>query len=324
MLIILLIPITRGSWEKFVGDFNQLNLRRTVGLQAIVAIGELLVILTGGIDLSVGSLSAFGGMLLAVVGTRLADAGMPVGNATLVAVFAVLGFAALLGLIHALLIHFLRLPPFVVTLASMSILQSGAKLLNNSVPVPIEKLNLVTMLGNGSLPMGPGPKDDLPIPTVIMLLIALAIGAILVGSRTGRHVYSVGSNVEASRLSGVSILKVRMFTYMTCSMLAGLAAILNAGYGGQGDPQAGQMLELNAISAAVIGGAVLTGGRGSVLGTVLGTTLLEEILNIINLTIESASMWRGVVVGGVLLTAVVLNQIRLFLAARSRRGAGSG
>jgi ribose transport system permease protein len=135
-------------------------------------------------------------------------------------------------------------------------------------------------------------------------------------------VYSVGSNEEASRLSGVNVFQTRLFAYGACSLLAGLAGILYAGYGGQGDPSSGVMFELNAISAAVIGGAVLTGGRGSVIGTVLGAMLLEWILNMINLgllPIQNTTLWRGMVVGTVLLAAVVLNQIRLMVAARGAR-----
>jgi ribose transport system permease protein len=156
--------------------------------------------------------------------------------------------------------------------------------------------------------------------------MAVVLIATLGFTRMGRHVYSVGSNEEATRLSGVQVFKVRLFVYGACSLLTGLAAILYAGYSGQGDPSSGNMFELNAISAAVIGGAVLTGGRGSVLGTILGAALLEMILSMINLTMSNPTLWRGMVVGAVLLLAVVFNQLRQggFFRRRPKALHGSG
>jgi ribose transport system permease protein len=298
-----------GRLGEFTSEFNRESLARTISLQSIFAIGVLLVILTGGIDLSLGSVIAFAGMLLATCMTRLADGGMAVGPATLLGILAVLGFSLALGLLHAALVHFLRLPSFVVTLASMSILRSGALLLNNAVPQPIERFKLITFLGNGKLYLA-GTGIGLPVPAVLVAVIAVIMVAVLTATRIGRQVYSVGSNEEATRLSGVDVFHVRAFVYCSCSLLAGAAGILYAGYGGQGDPSGGTMFELNAISAAVIGGAVLTGGRGSVVGTLLGATLLESILNMINLTLSNPTLWRGIVVGGVLLAAVIFNQLR--------------
>jgi ribose transport system permease protein len=299
-----------GRLPTFASEYNQENLKRSISMQSIVAVGELLVILTGGIDLSVGSLIAFDGMLLATLGSRWADAGMPIMQATLLSMLVVLLFSGFLGLVHSSLIHFLRLPPFVVTLASMSMLRSGALLLNNAVPIPIERFELITRLGNKKLFIAGTPYGE-PIVMVILIVIAAATIATLGFTQIGRHVYSVGSNEEASHLSGVNVFKVRAFVYGSCSFLAGVAAILYAGYGGQGDPSSGVMFELNAISAAVIGGAVLTGGRGSVIGTILGATLLESILSMINFTLSNPTLWRGMVVGGVLLSAVIFNQLRL-------------
>jgi ribose transport system permease protein len=320
MLLLIVFMAINGELKPFVQPFNQQSLSRSISLQAIFAIGELLVILTGGIDLSVGSLIAFDGMLLASVMSRLADGGMPIPQATAIGIGVVLLFSLAVGLIHATLIHSLRLPPFVVTLASFSILRSGAQLLNNAVPIPIERFKLIGYLGNGSVYIA-GTTVNAPVTTVILAVIAVACAAILSFSRMGRRIYSVGSNEEATRLSGVNVFQVRAFVYGASSLLAGVAAILYAGYGAQGDPSSGVMFELNAISAVVIGGGVLTGGRGSVAGTVLGALLLEWILNVINLNphLSNPTLWRGTVVGGVLLLAVIVNQLRLMgLFARLR------
>jgi ribose transport system permease protein len=317
--LVVLMAAT-GRLGMFTGEFNRESLTRSVSMQAILAVGVLLVILTGGIDLSLGSLVAFGGMLLAVVMVRLTEHGMATLPAALIGIAVVLVASALLGVVHAALVHYLKLPSFVVTLASMSMLRSGALLLNDATPLPIEKFDLIKFLGNGKLYIA-GTSAGIPVPAVVLAVIAVALVAVLGFTRIGRRVYSVGSNEEASRLSGVNVFHTRLFVYGTCSLLTGVAAILYAGYGAQGDPSSGIMFELNAISAAVIGGAALTGGRGSVIGTILGAMLLEWILNIINLTLSNPTFWRGMVVGGVLLAAVVFNQIRLMMeAARARRG----
>jgi ribose transport system permease protein len=309
MIGLLIYLATKGRLVTFASADSVMPLARAVGLQAILAMGVLLVILTGGIDLSLGSLVAFSGMLLAITMTRLADAGMPIDQAIMLGVLAVLVISLLLGVIHASLVHLLRLPPFVVTLASMSMLRSGANLMNNQVPIPIERFKLLGFLGNGQVYIA-GSKYGIPVTTIIMLLLAAALIAVLGFTRMGRHVYSLGSNEEATRLSGVSVFKVKLFVYGICSLLGGLGGILYAGYAGQGDPGAGQMMELTAISAAVIGGALLTGGRGSALGAILGAALLEMILSIINLTLDNPTLWSGLVVGGVLLIAVIVNYLR--------------
>lgn len=324
IVVLAFYMATTGQTKSFFGEFNRDALTRSVSMQSILAIGVLLVILTGGIDLSLGSLVAFDGMLLAVTMARLADGGMAIGSATLIGILAVLAFSLLLGMLHATLVQHLKLPSFVVTLASMSMLRSGALLLNNAVPMPIERFKLVTFLGNGKVYMA-GTGFGIPVTALIMILLAVTLVAILGFTRMGRHVYSVGSNEEATRLSGVQVYKVRLFVYGACSLLSGLAGILYAGYSGQGDPSSGNMFELNAISAAVIGGAVLTGGRGSVIGTVLGAALLEMILSMINLTMSNPTLWRGMVVGAVLLLAVVFNQLRQggFFRRRAPKLAGT-
>lgn len=326
IVVLWLYMATTKYFGRFASPDNLGNLARSIGLQSITSIAELLVILTGGIDLSIGSLLGFAGMLLAKVMTQLADGGMPVQQATFAGIAVVLVFSLLLGLFHAVLIHFLKLPPFVVTLGSMSVLRSAAQLMNNAVPIPIDRFELVRFLGNEKVYVA-GTAMGFPVPLIVMLILAAVIFAILVGTRLGRHVYSVGSNEEASRLSGVNVFKVLCFVYGGCSLLAGITAILYTGYGGQGNPTQGEMAELNAISAAVIGGALLTGGRGSVVGAILGAALLQCLLSIINFVLNNPSMWSGTVVGMVLVTAVILNQLRqmpLFRRLAWKRPAEAG
>lgn len=305
-LLCLVMPFTSAR-DAFFTDRNLLNIARQVALLAIFAIGETIVIITGGIDLSLGSLIAFTGMLTALTVTRLGETMAPGA-----AVFAGVGIALLVSLaiggVHATLIHKLRLPPFVVTLASLLILRSQSLVANNQLPVTLEAYPSLLYLANGTL--FEGTFLPIPVPLVILLVFAIAASLILMRTRIGRYVYSVGSNETATRLSGVNVYGVKLFAYGASAFLGGVAGVLWAAYGGQGDPLAGQSYELDAVAASVVGGADLMGGRGSVLGTVLGATLLMVIFSAINLTLAKPDLWRGTVVGGVLVLAVLITALQ--------------
>ncbi len=286
--------------SKFYSSANLQNMMLQIALLSIFAIGETVVIITGGIDLSLGSLIAFSGMVLALIATSL-DARMYSSMAVAIALIATLGVSALIGLLHASLIHRLRLPPFVVTLAALTILQSQSLLLNHQLPISITQFGLFDTLANGKINLG----FPIPVPVVILAFVGIVVHVMLSRSRVGRYTYSVGSNETATQLSGVNVNRVKCFAYGTSALLGGVAGVLYAGYGGQGDPLSGRGYELNAVAAAVIGGANLAGGQGSVGGTILGACLLRVILSAINLKLSSPQLWEGSVVGGVLLMAVL-------------------
>lgn len=313
LLLCLVMAFTPAS-EAFFKERNVQNILRQVALLSIFAIGETLVIITGGIDLSLGSLIAFTGMLMALLVTRLSGTLIDPVAITL-AVLLTLFVSLAIGGVHATLIHRLRLPPFVVTLASLLILRSQALLMNSQLPITIQDFPALLYLANGSLFEGwflPIPLLDLripltiPVPVLILAIVALLAVVALNRLRIGRYLYSVGSNEQATRLSGVNVYRVKLFAYGASGLLGGLAGILWASYGGQGDPLAGSAYELDAVAASVVGGANLMGGQGSVVGTVLGALLLHSIFSAINLTLSSPDRWRGTVVGGVLLFAVLV------------------
>lgn len=304
--VCLAMPFTSAK-DTFFSDRNLLNLTRQVALLAIFAIGETVVIITAGIDLSLGSLIAFAGMVTALAVTRL-DPAIGPGGAVAVGVALALGVSLVIGAIHATLIHRLQLPPFVVTLASLLILRSQSLVANNQLPVTLEAYPMLQFLANGTL--FEGGRMPIPVPVVIMAIVAIVMALLLTKSRIGRYVYSVGSNETATRLSGVSVYRVKLFAYGVSALLGGMAGVLWAAYGGQGDPLAGQSYELDAVAASVVGGADLMGGRGSVVGTVLGATLLMVIFSAINLTLSKPDLWRGTVVGGVLLLAVLTTAVQ--------------
>ncbi len=294
--IILYFSPARGT---FYTSGNMQNLMLQIALLSSFAIGETIVIISGGIDLSLGSLVGFGGMVLAWTAVAL-NAHLYIGAAMGLAILATLVVTYLVGAAHASLIHRLRLPPFVVTLASLTIFRSQALLMNKQLPISIAGFPFLGYLANGSY-LG------IPIPVYIVAVIAVAMHLILSYTKVGRYVYSVGSNEQATQLSGVNISRVKLFAYGASAVLAGVAGILYAGYGGQGDPQSGGGYELDAVAAAVIGGANLRGGQGTIAGTLLGACLLKVILSGINLTISNPSLWEGSVVGGVLLLAVLVS-----------------
>lgn len=309
LFLLGLLMLFSSSRETFYSARNLQIIALQVALLGIFAIGETVVILTGGIDLSLGSLLAFTGMLVAYFTITL-DQTLIGGVAVALAILLTLVISLAIGGLHATLVHRLRLPAFVVTLASLLILRSQSFVMNRRQPIPIpaETYPLFTYLANGKL--FPDSTLAIPIPAIILLVVAVTVHLILTRTSMGRYIYSVGSNEVATRLSGVNVFRVKLFAYGLSALLGGLAGILWAGYGGQGDPQTGNAYELDAVAATVVGGASLMGGQGSVLGTVIGACLLHSIFSAINLSLSEPTLWRGTVVGGVLLFAVLATALQ--------------
>lgn len=299
-----LVMAFSSARANFYSANNIQNILLQASLLAIFAIGETIVIITGGIDLSLGSLIAFTGMVLAFCITGL-DQRMFTGAAVALGILITLAVSLAIGALHAVLIHRVRLPAFVVTLVSLLVLRSQSYVMNHhqQILLPQSKYPLFYWLANGKFPAD--TTFGLPIPTLIVAAVGFATYLLLARTRMGRYLYSIGNNEQATELSGVNVFRVKLFAYGASALLGGLAGILFAGYGGQGDPQTGVAYELYAVAAAVVGGASLSGGRGSVLGTLFGACLLHAIFVSINLTLNEPS-WRDTVVGGVLLLAVLV------------------
>ena len=297
-IVLLIIASGSDAREAFLRPSNIQNLTRQIALLAIFAIGETFVVISGGIDLSVGSMVAVSGVVTALC----LDPARLGCCAPLAAVIALCACAAI-GLLHAILISRLGIPPFVATLGSLLILRSASLLLTDSVPIAVAD-EALTNLGNARV-------QGVPVP--VLFLIGVAIPAILLmrTTRYGRYLYALGGNEEAARLSGVNVERMKMLAYILSALFAGLAGIIFAGYLKQADPQHGVAYELYAIAAAVIGGCSLMGGEGSVIGTILGSSLLMIIVNAINLTVKkNATLWEGVIVGSIVIAAVAFNALR--------------
>lgn len=291
-LIALIIACVFGfaRYASFLTPENLLNVLRQNSMVGLVALGMTFVILTGGIDLSVGALLATAGIVAGALSSR----------GTALAIAGGVGAAAVLGLANGLVITKARIQPFVVTLAMM-IAARGVALAatgEESVRVATDATGL-TWLGRGWV----GP---IPVP-VLLLLVAYALGWLVLRHTTfGRHVYAAGDEEGAARLLGLKVDRVVIATYALSGALAGLAGVVLAARLGAGQPVAGMGWELDAIAAVVVGGTVLTGGQGGAGLTLTGVLLLGVILNLLNLEGTLSPWWQWVIRGGFLLFVVVV------------------
>lgn len=292
--LVALIAVGGLRYERFLSEYNIESFLRYNSMFALIALGMAFVIMTGGIDLSVGSVVAFS----SVVSALLSPAGLL--PATLAAVLA----GAALGLINGLVITRLGVLPFIATLAMMLAARGGALTLaqNQSVGVSYE---------NNFITLGQGDWLGFPIPAWIMFA-AFGLGALLLHyTPFGRHALALGSSEEAVHLMGLSGGRVKVAVYTLSGLLAGLAGVILASQFGAGQPTEGLGWELSAIASVVVGGTLLTGGLGSVGGTLAGALLLGLIFNMLNFengrgVISLSSYWQSVIRGGFLLLVVIL------------------
>jgi ribose transport system permease protein len=289
-------------WPNFLKADNLLNIANQIAVIAIMAIGMTMVIITGGIDLSVGSLAA----LSAVTATRLirdqcggveaSTAGMVLSCAAAIVV------CGLLGGLSGAVITLCRLPPFIVTLAMM-LVTSGLAYIASAGQSIYQIPESFVWLGRGTGLFG--------LPHAVVLMLALYAAAHVLMSRTtlGRYLYAVGGNPEAARLSGVPVRRVLLFAYVACGLLAGLGGVIMASQLKSGSPTYGAMYELYVIAAVVVGGTALSGGEGKIVGTLIGAFIIAVIQNGMNLAnIESYT--QKVVLGLVILAAVLVDRLR--------------
>ncbi len=289
----------RGS--VFLKPENLLNIANQIAVIAILAIGMTLVIITGGIDLSVGSLIALSAVITARLIRDVGGAQQASGAAMLLACLVGIAGCGAVGLFTGLMITRFRIPAFIVTLAMMLVTSGLAFILAGGESVYRLPESFVT-LGRGSA---------VGLPIAVWLTLALYATAHLLMTRTGggRAVYAVGSNAEAARLSGIPIQRVLCIVYTLSAALAGLGGVVMASQLNSGSPTYGQMYELFVIAAVVVGGASLSGGRGKAFGTLLGALVIAVIRNGMNL-MGVQSYTQTVILGLVILGAVMLDQVR--------------
>jgi ribose/xylose/arabinose/galactoside ABC-type transport system permease subunit len=265
-LILIIIAASLLS-DRFLTVPNLLNVIRQVAIVGILAIGMTFVILTKGIDLSVGSILGVSVVIYAgVLETQSMAVAIPLGMAAAIAA----------GLVNGIGIAYAGIPPFIMTLGMLSFLRGIAFIYTGGTPIPILNESFYD-LGNGYL-------FGVPIPSLILIAVLIVSGIVLSLTPFGRCVYGIGSNEEAARLSGVPVRLYTTLVYAISGGVSGLAGLVYASQLSVGTPIAGQGYELDAIAATVVGGTSLFGGQGSVIGTFIGTLIIGILANILNLT----------------------------------------
>lgn len=286
---------------RFITTQNMRNLLPWIGLFGVLSLGEALVVITGGIDLSIGSVVALVGILCAVL---LRDKGWPAPAAIVTS----LGVSAAIGAWHGVLVTKARMQPFVVTLCGLFFYRGIARLITGDTTRGFgTAFPHLTWLGSGFIP------DDgtslVSVPFVILILLAIVEGAYLHFSAQGRHLFALGASEDAARFSGIPIDRVKIMAYALCGLLTGIGGLLIAfNVNSLGPTDFGSSYELYAIAGAVLGGCSLRGGSGNVIGVVVGASLIVVLKNLVNI-LEIPSQLEYVVIGGAILAGVLADEM---------------
>ena len=323
LALLMLLVVMHFASPFFFTEGNMQNVAKNFSFIAIATLGITFVIITGGIDLSVGSMMCFSAMVTSMVMTELSTPGMPAaslfvhmatdgktvlanvpGLILVISVLAGLIAALVVGLGNGFCIAVLGLSPFVTTLGMLSIVRGLAYVVSN---------------GRGSFPGGPdadyfyaltsGDLYGVPAPFIYLVILALVMAVVLHHTTFGRHVFALGGNEKAAELTGISVVRVKIEVYVICALAAGLQGIIISGWLGSAPANMATSYELNVIAAAVIGGANLAGGIGGPLGAIVGCVLLEVIRNGLVLA-QVNSYWQQTLVGVIIILAVLVDRIR--------------
>jgi ribose transport system permease protein len=293
LVLVLLAALMAALAPNFVSLGNAVNVARSVSINAILAAGMTLVILTGGIDLSVGSILAVSG----VTGVLLWSNGIPTPIALLGGVLV----GALAGAVNGVFVARFALPAFIVTLGSMTYLRGLAYSLLGGQPLVATELGY-RGVGNGSI-------AGIPQPVIIMIVVYAVLWFVLERTRFGRHVYAVGGNMEGARLAGINVRRVLMSVYMIGGAAAGVAGVIFSARVLSAQPTAGTGYELDAIAAVVLGGTALAGGRGRILGTLIGAVIIGVLSN--GLVLMNVPFFYQLVIKGiVIIIAIGLDSLK--------------
>ena len=306
LLLVLLCVVVAILNPRFLSPANLQNMARLIGAYGIFSIGLGIVIITGGIDLSVGSVFALLGVLLSIM---LVELGWPPALVVLV----ILGIAMALGALHGVLITKLRLQPFIVTLCGLLFYRGLARFIAND-----ETKGFGSAAGFEWLrDLANGDMLGVPTPFILLVVVSIVMWIVLHRSVYGRYLFAVGRNEVAARYSGINSSRIIASAYIILGLLAGIAAIVFAFYTNSVSPSShGSFFELYGIAAAVLGGCSLRGGEGSIIGIILGAALLQVLQNLVNLLGIPSSL-NFAVMGAVILIGVIADQILQRRTARA-------
>ena len=290
-LLVVVVSILSPS---FLTTKNIFNVLRQTSVNAIIAAGMTFVILTGGIDLSVGSILAISG---AVCASMLVS-----GTNMIIAIIVALAIGAVVGFLNGFIISKGKLQPFIATLATMTVFRGLTLVFTDGKPITLGSGDLAVAFGK----IGGGSIFGIPTPAIIMIVVFLVCGYVLNNTTMGRHTYALGSNEDAAKLSGLNTDKIKIAVYTISGILAAVAGIITSRlYSAQ--PTAGNSYELDAIAAVVLGGTSLTGGKGKISKTIVGALIMGVLSNALNL-LDVSSYYQMMVKGVVILIAVLLDR----------------
>lgn len=293
LILIGLCAVLTIASKNFLTIDNLSSVTRAFSYIAIMAIGMTVVIITGGIDLSVGSIFAFAGVITAYAYSKM---GIPIPLAILLGIIG----GILCGLANGVLINKANLPPFIASLGMMSVARGLSYAITSGYPIPMPpKFNI----------LGQGVIFSIPYPVIYMIVLAVIFSVLLNNTVFGRRVYAVGGSEEASRISGINVERVKLVVYALSGFLAAISGIVTTARLGVAQSTAGLGYELDVIAAVIIGGASMSGGRGNIFGTILGAAIMGVLRNGLIL-LDVSAYWQQAVIGLVIIIAVTADQIR--------------
>jgi erythritol transport system permease protein len=314
--LILVLAYFSFAAPNFLTTANAVLVSKHVAINAVLAIGMTFVIITGGIDLSVGSVVGLCGMVAGWLVLNGIDVGLgwSIQFNTIEIMLIVCCVGVFVGWINGMLITRFSVAPFIATLGMLYVARGAALLASGGRTFP--NLNGNPAYGSAGFPMI-GAGNFLGLPIMIWMLFAVTLTAVYIANRTplGRHVYAVGGNERGAALSGVRVLRIKMFVYMFSGLMAALVGLIIASQLKASHPATGEFFELNAIAAAVLGGTSMSGGRGRILGTIVGAFVIG-ILSDGLIMMGVSSFWQMVIKGLVIIAAVVIDQAQSRLQAR--------
>jgi ribose transport system permease protein len=330
--LVLMCIALWSSNSDFLGASNVVNTTRQISMLGILAIGIAFVIITGGIDLSIGSVVGLTGVIIARLSSKEAGG---LGYSLWLGIGVALAVALLIGVLQGLLITRLKLQPFIVTLGGMLLVRGVSQTVVEGGNISMGDSPLLNLANGGILHLGREPLFGWPV--VIFAAVATLGAYVLHYTVLGRYIYAIGGNRDAARYSGINVNRVELLTYVISAGSAGVAGVCYAAYIGQMSQQVGVAYELYAIAAAVLGGCSLRGGEGTIFGILIGASIMRVIDNGINMFQLQYTdptgvhriwrlnpNWTNIIVGAVILVAVILDQVvHMVQAARRLKEAGA-
>ena len=294
LVLCVLLAVLPATSSSFLSTQNVFNILRQISTNMLIACAMTMVIILGGIDLSVGSIIALSGVIAAGCVSRYQ---LPIAAALIAGVLVGL----LIGVFNGFVICKTTIPPFIVTLATMNIARGLAKVYTGGSPVRV-----VTKTWQF---IGAGYIGPVPVPVIIMIVVIVITALMMNKTKLGRHIYAVGGNTQAARFSGIKVSRVKFIVHAYAGLMAGLAGIILASRMYSGQPTAGEGAEMDAIAAVVVGGTSMAGGSGKIGGTIIGALIIGVLNNGLNL-MNVNSFWQDVVKGVVILLAVLIDYFR--------------